>query len=209
MLSQELLGGAKPPEGMRDFYFLRHGQTHLNTICVIEDDVKKWGVQGGGTNSALNETGIEQARTAQIVVRALKKEKIVCSSLGRAIQTAVLIDPDCPIEFVDDIKERDYGEHEGKLLPREAFEGDYPGCELFKLFSNRVAKGAEHLRTPGMLMVAHRGVLDVMATLLNVELKEEHVQNARVLHFKTDGSKWTVDSLHAGNAAPLKAASDE
>ncbi len=64
-----------------DFYICRHGQTDKNVEGV-------W--QGDGTDAALNETGVSQAKELAKMFR-LKTIGLYCSPLVRAVQTANVI----------------------------------------------------------------------------------------------------------------------
>jgi NAD(P)-dependent dehydrogenase (short-subunit alcohol dehydrogenase family)/broad specificity phosphatase PhoE len=190
---QEYLGGnISVPDDLKSFYFLRHGSTDLNVKREV-DGRPMWYAQGAGTNVVLNKMGEQQARLAGNVLRTLGIKRVVCSPLLRAIQTAILANV-APSEFVteDKLKERDFGKNEGELAPRELFFGDCDDCELTEAFSARVAKGLEHVRSEGTLLVSHGGVLRTIAALLRAEMLNEHVDNGVVVHFQRDGSSWKV-----------------
>ncbi|GAJ95528.1 SDR family NAD(P)-dependent oxidoreductase [Rhizobium rhizogenes] len=193
-ISLEYLGPAQAPASVGDFYFLRHGKTDLNEKEVFVQGEKHWGVQGAGTNIGLNETGKRQAVLAGNVLRKLPISSVVCSPLLRAIQTAVIANIGCLcFEIDDDLKERDFGKHEGGYGPLKMFEENYPDTENTELFSMRVAKALAHAETENTLFVSHGGVLRVVAALLGVELTKEHTDNGRVLHFRRGCPQWTVE----------------
>lgn len=194
-ISKEYVGDAKAPADMKNFYFVRHGQTPLNTTVEVIDGEKHWGVQGAGTDTSLNKNGQQQAYMAANVLRGLTINKIVCSPLKRALQTAIPAKiPSAHFTTDDNLKERDFGHHEGGLGPLQMFEDNYPDCENTRTFSNRVAKALEHVTDENVLLVSHGGVLRVIAKLLRVELLDEHLENGRVLHFTREGSNWTVQT---------------
>ncbi|WP_217577413.1 SDR family NAD(P)-dependent oxidoreductase [Mesorhizobium sp. GbtcB19] len=193
VLSSEYLGGAVAPEGMVDFHFVRHGKTELNTDFVVEGGVKKWFAQGGGTDIGLNDVGKIQARMAGNVLRTLSPSQVFCSPKLRAIQTAVFANVACVGFHIDeDLDECHFGSLEGKLAPLELFEGNFGDGERKPDFSRRVAKALERTRSENTLLVAHGGVLRVIAALLGVELPREHLENGRVIHFQKLDSIWTV-----------------
>ena len=76
-----VIGGLRPPlQGWRRLLLVRHGQTKSNKESVL---------QGGGTDTALNELGQVQARqlaTALAATRA-RIDRIATSQLSRAIAT--------------------------------------------------------------------------------------------------------------------------
>ncbi|NSL21076.1 MULTISPECIES: SDR family NAD(P)-dependent oxidoreductase [Agrobacterium tumefaciens complex] len=192
-ISQAYLGSAEPPSGIKSFYFIRHGTTDLNEKEMVVNGEKHWGVQGSGTNIGLNEKGVRQALLAGNVLRTLPISKVVCSPLLRALQTAFIANPGCPtFQIEDDLQERDFGEHEGGFGPLQMFEDDYPDCEPTEIFSIHVAKALKHARKENVLLVAHGGVLRVVAALLGVAITDEHTDNGRVLHFSLDAGNWSV-----------------
>ncbi|WP_318765280.1 SDR family NAD(P)-dependent oxidoreductase [Agrobacterium fabrum] len=192
-ISQAYLGSAELPSSIKSFYFIRHGTTDLNEKEIVVDGKKHWGVQGSGTNIGLNGKGVRQALLAGNVLRSLPIKEVVCSPLLRALQTAFIANPGCPaFQIDDDLQERNFGEHEGRFGPLEMFEDDYPDCEPTETFSLHVAKALKHARKENVLLVAHGGVLRVVAALLGVAITDEHTANGRVLHFSLDAGNWSV-----------------
>ncbi|NMV72535.1 MULTISPECIES: SDR family NAD(P)-dependent oxidoreductase [Rhizobium/Agrobacterium group] len=193
-LPRAYLGTAQPPASVKEFYFVRHGATDLNEKEMHLQGEKHWGVQGAGTNIGLNGTGKRQAVLAGNVLRKLPIGSVVCSPLLRAIQTALIANIGFLCFDIDeDLKERDFGKHEGGYGPLKMFEDNYPDCEDTEMFSLRVAKALTHAKNENTLFVSHGGVLRVIAALLGVDLTKEHTNNGRVLHFRRGFSHWTVE----------------
>lgn len=88
--------------------FIRHGETD-------------WNVQGrcqGHTDIPLNHVGKKQAENLYQQLKDDKIDAIYCSDLQRAVQTIEIAANELklPIHKTEALRERDYGEWEGKIL---------------------------------------------------------------------------------------------
>ena len=92
---------------MKEFYFVRHGQTEWNAIRRMQ----------GQWNSDLNDLGRQQADINGRFLAGLDIEHIVASPLDRTRQTAEIINKhlDVSLEFDDRIKEWDCGDWSGEM----------------------------------------------------------------------------------------------
>jgi len=99
----------------------RHGQTDWNVQRKIQ----------GITDIELNETGIEQAKIAGEKLKGYDIDLVIASPLKRAAKTAQLIvgNRDIPIVYDDRIKERCFGNLEGKKV--EGNENEEKFCEIW------------------------------------------------------------------------------
>ncbi len=90
----------------KNIFIFRHGQTDKNLA-------QKW--QGSGCDDALNETGKQQAKTLAFKVKNLGLQKIYCSSLTRAKQTAEFIakNSNLPLNVMPNLREVYFGAAEG------------------------------------------------------------------------------------------------
>ena len=91
----------------KDIFIFRHGQTDKNLA-------QKW--QGSGCDDVLNETGKKQAEALSEKVKNLGLEKLYCSSLTRAQQTAGYIAKNydnLTVEVMPDLREVYFGIAEG------------------------------------------------------------------------------------------------
>ena len=91
---------------MTDLILVRHGETEWNRLKRVQ----------GRTDIPLNETGREQARATAERLTGEHFDAVVASPLSRAAETARIIADGLgigPIELVDDLVERNYGEAEG------------------------------------------------------------------------------------------------
>lgn len=83
-------------------YFCRHGQTHWNQSGLIQ----------GQLDSRLTDKGKAQAYALANKAKLINIQFIVCSDLGRAIETATIVANliQCPFDTMLDIRERHFGE---------------------------------------------------------------------------------------------------
>lgn len=87
-------------------YVIRHGQTD-------------WNLEGktqGSIETELNETGIRQVKDVRNELINTKLDVILCSPRNRCKSTAKIIcaNRNIPIIEVEDLRERGFGEFEGK-----------------------------------------------------------------------------------------------
>src|SRR4051812_8295350 len=87
-------------------YFLRHGQTHVNTTGSVHAKQDE---------AVLDETGREQARKLAAACQGLGVERLFCSPAIRARETADTIASQLTIQPVvlEDLGERDWGDWAG------------------------------------------------------------------------------------------------
>lgn len=189
----------------RSFYFVRHGETDWNKESRIQ----------GHTDIPLNETGRQQAEHAVGVLARQPIDIIVTSCLGRAYETASIINAGLqkPLIVCDGLKERNFGKYEGLLvdefdtlrnnmmqdgLPPE--ENGYP-CpplgEPYAEFRVRVitafTKHLEEYAEKNVLFVAHGGVYRVLRRCLFTEL--DHSANVQPFHFDKRAEGWFLNHL--------------
>lgn len=167
---------------MRKWVLVRHGQTAYN----LE------GRAQGQSESDLNDTGRKQAQAAAERLRGVDFAVCVASDLRRVMDTAAAIveGRDIPLIKSASLREKDFGEMEGKTfreveretpeLFRRLFADDAdfvpPGGESDRDMAKRVAAGLDALIESGgvpdnanILVVAHGGSVRAMiAHLLNL-----------------------------------------
>lgn len=157
-------------------YVTRHGETAWNKenkVC-------------GRTDLPLNETGREQARETGLKLRGVHFDRVVCSPMVRARETARLIceGRDVPVEHYGALIEQDYGVcegvdrfDEGFLSHKRNFADGYPGGESHMMLAKRVYRFIEELaaRCPeeSVLMVCHGGVCRVVESYFHPMTNEE------------------------------------
>lgn len=97
---------------MKEIYIIRHGETELNRLGVV---------QGRGINSDLNDTGRAQAEAFYHHYKAIAFDKLYTSKLKRTHQTVQrFIDSGLPWEQLEGLDELAWGEWEGKPNTEEA-----------------------------------------------------------------------------------------
>ena len=89
-------------------YLVRHGQTDWNVVRRIQ----------GSTDIPLNETGRKQAKELSEDITNYKIDRIICSDLSRARETAEILNEKigCNITFDKRLREVNYGDLEGRLI---------------------------------------------------------------------------------------------
>ena len=93
---------------MLNLYITRHGETEWNREGRLQ----------GWQNSPLTEKGIAQGKRLHEAVKRYGIEKIYASPSTRAMETAIYAkgNLDIDIEYVEDLKEMNMGDWEGKTL---------------------------------------------------------------------------------------------
>ncbi len=90
----------------KTIYFIRHGQTEMNRLNIV---------QGSGVDSDLNEFGMLQAEAFFNYYEKHRFDLIITSALKRTFQTVKpFFDKDIPHESWAEINEINWGIHEGK-----------------------------------------------------------------------------------------------
>jgi probable phosphoglycerate mutase len=189
----------------RSFYFVRHGETDWNKAERIQ----------GHTDIPLNDTGRAQAEHAVAVLARLPINVIVTSSLGRAYETASIINAALqkPLVVDEGLKERNFGEYEGLqasqfdtmrldmiekgFAPEENGYPCPPQGEPYADFRVRVIDAfgrnlAQH-EGQNVLFVAHGGVYRVLRRCLFTEL--DHSANVQPFHFDKREDGWFLNHL--------------
>lgn len=92
----------------RVFYIFRHGETDWNKAKRCQ----------GHSNTALNELGLQQAKTLGSKMTSLPIEIIYSSDLDRAFHTGKTVSEMCGVEIIKDarLREMNYGVAEGQLF---------------------------------------------------------------------------------------------
>ncbi len=179
--------------GVEKFLFLRHGETDGNLRGIYQRP-----------EQPLNATGEMQAvRAAQVLAR-VRIHSVVASPMARAWRTASIVAVPHRLEprAIADLQER----LDGGLIgtPNDGFDwaADPPDCEPLAAFVERARKGlAAQLAEPRaddageQLIVAHGGVLLVLAASLGAALGPGLRSNARPLRFARRATGWTAVPL--------------
>lgn len=183
---------------------IRHGETMWNVQKRIQ----------GQRNSKLSENGITQA---ELVAKALAKREfdvLVSSDLGRAIETAKIINKQLllPHEYNANLRERSFGIFEGKNFaeieekyPKEFLrykernpEFVVPGGEsiqqMYKRITSEIESVARKFKDQKVLIVSHGLVLEMMMyRTFNLNLDEPRafsINNSSISSFYIDENNW-------------------
>lgn len=199
-----------------ELYLVRHGET-------------KWNVEKrfqGQNDSPLTENGREQARLLGISLQGICFDAILSSDLGRALETANLINSflQIPVFETDPLlRERNFGVFHGlnrgeaeRMYPREAsriWSGDpnvaVPGGES----RTQVRKRAEQflLEVPvkysgkKILVVTHGGIINpILRIVLRIPFDEPRrfkLPNTGLSILEHNGEAWFVRAMN--NFCPL------
>lgn len=162
---------------MKHLYFCRHGQTHANAGNV-------W---SGTIETPLTEEGKAQARRAGTVAKDLHIDYIICSTLGRAKQTAEIIAAEIgfPVERIEHNSlfiERHFGEMEGRLRDF-SIDTDIDGfvnVETHDTILERAQLALEHIKTidaDTILIVSHGSFGRAVRSLINPAMPFEPLGN--------------------------------
>ncbi len=139
------------------FFFLRHGETDWNAQ----------GLSQGQVDIPLNDTGLAQAAWAAQRLKNHGIVAMVCSTLGRARQTAEIVGAALELEFTTDpdLQEADFGAQEGKPMGSwydDWVNGTYTpeGGEPFAALRIRIAGALNRaLQQPGPILVVAHGAM--------------------------------------------------
>lgn len=97
---------------MKELYIIRHGETELNRLGIV---------QGRGVNASLNATGVAQAGGFFNSYKTISFDKIYTSCLVRTHETVKqFIDLRLPWEQLEGLDELAWGEWEGKTNSPES-----------------------------------------------------------------------------------------
>lgn len=162
-----------PSPPRRPFYFLRHGESQTNRAGLI----------AGWLNVPLTEAGHAQAQAAAQVLDAVPLATILASPLARALDTAhpIATRQTLPITTLDGLKERGWGDLEGKpLAQRQDPFSAAPGGESWETFRARVLDSLSVLGCfpDPVLIVGHSGTMRVLRAVLGRDPSGSRTANA-------------------------------
>lgn len=171
---------------------VRHGETveNANRICQ------------GHNGGHLSETGIEQARKLAFRLKDRKIDAVYASDLKRAADTAreiMAYHPELETRFDQRIRERCFGEMQGKPMPADFDWDNLPsGVETIEEMCARTGEFLEeviarHSGEKTVLVVCHGGVKRSILTVFHGLTRKEYpdwdpIKNASVTELEIDGS---------------------
>ena len=172
------------------FFFIRHGETEGNAKRIFQP-----------AEIPLNARGLEQAASAATVLAPHRLERIVASTMTRAWTTAEIIgrphgvapDPEAGL------RERWFGDLVGTPSHDHDWRDDPPNGETLAQFVRRtqdgITRGLSEAARRRTALVAHGGVLYVLAPSLGLDLVTELLANATPMRFDRDGRSWRITRL--------------
>ena len=165
--------------------FVRHGETDLN---------KPIRRMQGVSDLDLNANGISQAEYMRDILKNEKIDLIISSPLIRAVHTANIIkeNRNIPLIIDDRIKERDYGNLEGKAYKTEYCDLDYDfgfvGGEAIENFKSRLCDFINDIKNKyndkNVLVVSHNSVIRVLSCIVEGEPKSKNTENMGISNGK-------------------------
>lgn len=172
------------------FVFIRHGET----------DANKAGIIAGSTEPPLNDTGRGQARAIAPLMALGKWQALYVSPQDRARQTADLVMPGYDPHILDGLRERHWGDLEGRpvteLCPR--FETP-PDGEGFDAMCQRVSfamqQALSEVNDRLTVVVAHSGVARCILYMTGFDAEGPRMANATPILFRPTATDWEYENL--------------
>ena len=172
-----------------NLYIVRHGQTDWNKEKRLQ----------GQCNIPLNEIGRNEARDVANHLLTYKIERIISSTLDRALETAQIINQSLNVPLSTDQRliERSFGDYEGKTYDQEQiayfWQVNDPSNNIEPL-SDVFARVKDFLQSiqgqeETTLVVCH-GIIAAMIRIILEELTQDYhtltPHNCEVLSYKID-----------------------
>ena len=170
---------------MKTIYFMRHGLTVMNVA----------GLRSGATETPLTDDGREAVRATGMSAVELGIDTIICSTLGRAVETAQIVAsainyPSEKIQTPDLLIERSFGQLEGKPYSFSQDIENTPEAEPLEVLFERTQKAITHIESlPGntILVVGHGSSGRALRHLLNPTIPFDgslQLENAQIIRLR-------------------------
>ena len=172
------------------FIFVRHGETDGNHKKIFQP-----------ADIPLNARGLEQAAAASAALKSAGLQRIVSSTMNRAWTTAEIIGTPHKLAPLreDGLRERWFGDLVGTPSHDHDWREDPPNGETLRQFVDRtqagIARGLVGAERSPTALVAHGGVLYVLAPSLGLDLETRLLANATPMRFDRAGAGWRVTVL--------------
>jgi probable phosphoglycerate mutase len=172
------------------FIFVRHGETDGNHKKIFQP-----------ADIPLNARGLAQAEAAAEALKAARLERVVASTMKRAWTTAEIIARPHGLRPIEEpgLRERWFGDLVGTPSHDHDWRDDPPNGETLRQFVIRTQAGLVRSLDAASrnmtALVAHGGVLYVLAPSLGLELETGMLANATPMRFDRAGSGWRVTLL--------------
>lgn len=184
-----------------NLFVIRHGQTEWNVLKKMQ----------GSADIPLNDKGLEQAKITKSNLDNVDIDLIFCSPLIRARQTAEIINSDRKLNIIFDhrLKERNYGEFEGKCKSTFNYNDfwaysknlNYDKAENVQEFFKRIYDFLDEIKenypNNNVLIVTHAGVVRAIECYVNGMMSDEEIgtflpDNASVQEYKINMVKKSI-----------------
>jgi 2,3-bisphosphoglycerate-dependent phosphoglycerate mutase len=150
--------------GTLRIYLARHGETEWNVERRLQ----------GGTDTALNATGRQQAAKLRDLLRGLRLDAVYSSTLSRSRETAEVVRGQVPLKSDAGLNERKLGKFEGRRVdasdpetaaeykrrgndPDDAFDGGESLNQFYERVRPTISSIREQHTTGTILIVGHQG----------------------------------------------------
>lgn len=182
----------KPKLARKPFYFIRHGETDVNS----NPDIKRVDY-----DLPLNQRGKEQALQARQIIENVSFKSVCFSPIQRAVETKDIIVSSLKIdnEAVEDLSECK-AHIWTKMILLEEGKG-FHVCDEVEGFLGRVVRGLDFVlqKAPNTLVVAHGGIHWALCYNLSIENHPWKIGNCELVHFQPIGEQgWKAEVIKNG-----------
>lgn len=179
----------KPKLTRKPFYFIRHGETDVNSnpeIKRVDYDLP------------LNNRGREQALKARRIIEDISLESVCFSPIQRAVETKDILVSSLNLshEELTDLSECK-AHIWTKMIMLEEGKG-FHICDDVESFFRRVIRGLDSAlqKTPTTLVVAHGGIHWALCYHLSIENHPWKIGNCELVHFQPIGAvDWKAEII--------------
>ncbi|PHR26909.1 MAG: hypothetical protein COA36_10650 [Desulfotalea sp.] len=179
----------------KQIYLLRHGDTGLKQQYVGSSDV------------SLSPQGVDDIIKSCSYLSTIDFDAVLCSPMKRCVQTVAQLSCSCPVQFLDFLREIDFGRWEKKkfvdIVQTDKTAVDlwvnnpdtftFPEGESLENFQQRITTAAQYLhrsKAKTILVVCHGGVIrHLLCNLLKIP-KEQY------LLFEIQSGSFSIIRLH-------------
>ncbi|GGH77169.1 putative phosphatase [Pullulanibacillus pueri] len=181
----------------------------MTKICMVRHGETNWNAERrlqGRTDIPLNAAGIKQAQACGRFLSQSEWDVVVTSPLGRAKQTAEIINIQLGLTILEmeAFIERGFGDAEGMTYEEKLTtfsEQPIPNQESKEAVIARTMEGLQtlHQKFPGenILLVAHGGVINaILSTISNGETGKLRLNNACLSTILYKNGQWEIESYN-------------
>ncbi|WP_417822667.1 histidine phosphatase family protein [Thalassospira lucentensis] len=172
------------------FVFMRHGETDANRAGII----------AGSSEPPLNQAGRHQAIAIAPLMAQGKWQTVFVSPQDRARKTAQLALPGYQPRVLDGLRERHWGDLEGRPISEVCSRFDTPpNGEGFDAMCQRVSfamqQALAEVTDNLCVIVAHSGVARCILYMTGFEADGPRIANATPMLFRPTTTGWDYENL--------------